>query len=77
MFYVASQLLTVHVLRHTREHLVTLPVIPVGLILYIICIPLIWNNLPDIVVSGPNLFLFKKRLSEFDLHQTSYQYIDR
>ena len=31
----------------------------------------IWNILPDIVVSAPNLFLFKKRFSEFDLHGIS------
>ena len=33
--------------------------------------PPISNNLPDIVVSAPNLLLFKNRCSEFDQHDIS------
>ena len=32
-------------------------------------IPVIWNKLPEIVVSAPSLDVFKKRLSHFDVHK--------
>ena len=31
-------------------------------------IPPVWNNLPEAVVAAPSLYVFKKRLKMFDLH---------